>query len=399
LLTFAYIYLPLFEQVDEAIERFAQHILDVVGNEKVLDFLLDYFASIIQHPEKKTGVVILLQGPQGCGKGTIFDTFREIIGHDASFQTAKPKAQLFGRFSNGLKNRVFVQVDEAKDLTEMDELIKDLATNDRREFEDKGVTPYTLRVYANLVVTSNVDHPVKISDTERRWVAIKCTDKHSVKDSETYYYSLHAFLKKPETVRALFQYFVSRDISHIRNFQAIRPITDYYKECKGVFSSPLDKFLSALCKGFPIGAAAAKDFNKPSELQPNQPPTDFAPSSWLYEKFIDFVQKNRILKSDSLWSTTLFGIKMGEYVAQSESGISKKKGVKANAYIFDTNKLQKYLEEKGMFDEEAEIRDTVTGKAPTGSDDPPRISELGVSNECSKEGVTEGDDAGRTSGP
>ena len=381
LLTFAYIYLSLFEQVDEAFKRFAQHIFDVVGDEKVRDFLLDYFASIIQHPENKTGVVILLQGPQGCGKGTIFDTFRKIVGHDASFQTAKAKAQLFGRFSNGLKNRVFVQVDEAKDLTEIDELIKDLATNDRREFEDKGVTPYTLKVYANLVVTSNVDHPVKISDTERRWVAIKCTDKHSDKDSETYYNSLHDFLKKQESVRALFQYFMSRDISHIRNFQAIRPITDYYKQCKGIFSSPLDKFLSALCKGFPIGVAAAKDFNKPSELQPNQSPTDFAPSSWLYQTFIDFVTKNRILKStDSLWSSTYFGTKIGEYVAQSESGISKKKGAKGNAFIFDTNKLQKYLEEKGTFDEEAEIRDTVTGKAPTGSDDPPRISELGVSN-------------------
>jgi hypothetical protein len=98
------------EAAAQALVVFREHILGVVGTEKVCEFILDYFAHIVQKPERKTGVCILLQGSQGCGKGTIFDTFRNILGHDASFQCVKAKDQLFGKFSVGLKNRIFVQV-------------------------------------------------------------------------------------------------------------------------------------------------------------------------------------------------------------------------------------------------------------------------------------------------
>jgi len=91
-----------------AFDRYSKHISDVVGDNSVCSFVLDYFAHVLQRPEKKTGVCILLQGSQGCGKGTIFDKFRDIVGHDVSFRTAKAKDHLFSRFSNGLKNNARV---------------------------------------------------------------------------------------------------------------------------------------------------------------------------------------------------------------------------------------------------------------------------------------------------
>jgi len=133
----------------------------------------------------------------------------------------------------------------AKDLSHIDELMKDIATCDRKQFEDKGLAPYTLRVFANIVVASNEDHPVKIADRERRWVAIKCMEE--LTGDHDYFTSLHEFLDQPENQRGIYQSLMAHDISRVKNMQKERPITEYYRQCCSIFSCHLAKFLSALC--------------------------------------------------------------------------------------------------------------------------------------------------------
>lgn len=185
----------------EAMTRFYGHVIKCVRDEVVATYMMDYFANIFQRPWAKTQVAILLQGVEGCGKGTIFDTIRAVMGDGVSYQTGKPNQDLFSRFSVGFKNKVFVQVrpptlthslmylpqalvpnthttqiDEAKDLFVQDDQIKNVITASTMEFEDKNVKPYTLDLHANLVVTTNNRHPVKISQKDRRWVVVKCAE-------------------------------------------------------------------------------------------------------------------------------------------------------------------------------------------------------------------------------
>jgi hypothetical protein len=94
----------------EAMERFYDHILKCVQDGEVAVYLMNYFANIFQRPWAKTKVAILLQGVEGCGKGTIFDTIRAVMGDTVSFQTGNPTQHLFSRFSTGFKNKAFVQV-------------------------------------------------------------------------------------------------------------------------------------------------------------------------------------------------------------------------------------------------------------------------------------------------
>ena len=101
---------PVSETVEqEAMRVYYGHVVKCVGKE-VADYIMDYIANMFQYPCSKTGVAILLQGLQGCGKGTIFDTIRKVMGDQASKQTGNPTQDLFSRFSDGLKHRVLVQV-------------------------------------------------------------------------------------------------------------------------------------------------------------------------------------------------------------------------------------------------------------------------------------------------
>jgi hypothetical protein len=90
-------------------ELYVQHCVDLLGEQEA-KFMLDYFAHILQRPDVRTGVAVLITGNFGCGKGTIVDTFRNIIGQTHTFRTSKAKDHLFAKFSVGLKRTVLVQV-------------------------------------------------------------------------------------------------------------------------------------------------------------------------------------------------------------------------------------------------------------------------------------------------
>jgi ABC-type thiamine transport system substrate-binding protein len=85
-------------------------VFKVTGDRVFTTYLMDCEANVIQNPQKKTGVGLLLQGQMGCGKSAIFDHWRKIVGKDVSSQTGKPNEDYFSRFSTGLKSAVLAQV-------------------------------------------------------------------------------------------------------------------------------------------------------------------------------------------------------------------------------------------------------------------------------------------------
>lgn len=104
--------LPEDIDIDELVKPIVDHLFEVVVNkvQQHLDWLLDWMANMIQHPERKSMVAIVLFGRQGCGKGIIFDWFRShVLGPAHTYQTANPDNDCFSRFSVALKGRVFVQ--------------------------------------------------------------------------------------------------------------------------------------------------------------------------------------------------------------------------------------------------------------------------------------------------
>ena len=233
-----------------------------------------------------------------------------------------------------------MQIDEAADLFLNDDKIKNIITIDSMTFEDKNAKPYALDMYANIIVTTNNKNPVKITSDDRRWVAVKCTDEHA-KDA-SYFNPLYEILEKRTTLRGLYQGFMKRDISKIKNFQSNRPKTDYYKQCVKAYTPFPIRFLSSLAVTL-LGLPPQTEKIISSKLLPN-----------------GMIRANKLFTMFQEWSTdggyqcklnaTSFGTSLADLMKDDQCGLSKKKSDGVICYMVDALILKKCLQKRGEFD-------------------------------------------------
>ena len=209
-------------------------------------FLHHYLANMVKRPWQKSQVAISLYGIQGCGKGIIFEFFREkILGAHCSSQTSKPENTLFSRFANGAVNRVCIQVDEVKSLHDHADQLKDFITNPTLNYEKKGKDTIVVSNFANLILTSNNANALTVSTDDRRFALFHCSSVH--KGDNQYFDQLGAHLERPDVARAYYQYLMSLDLSEYpTSFQHKRPITEYYKDIQHNSIPVISRFFSAM---------------------------------------------------------------------------------------------------------------------------------------------------------
>jgi len=67
------------EQYEEQVNRFVYHITHIwCQDDGAAAYCLNWFASILQHPERKLQVALLVQGVHGAGKGIVAMLLRAI---------------------------------------------------------------------------------------------------------------------------------------------------------------------------------------------------------------------------------------------------------------------------------------------------------------------------------
>jgi len=334
---------PLCMEI-EAMACIEDVILKVTADRPFTTYMMDYFANIIQHPESKTQVGILLQGPMGCGKSTIFNLWRAIVGKESSSVTGKPNEDYFSRFSTGLKNVVIAQIDEASDLWDKNQIIKDLITADTRTFEDKGVKPYTMDNHVNLVCTTNDNTPIKFEKGDRRWAATKCPNGEHVRSS-AYWIPKRKYLFKKDTLRALYQGFKKRDITHITCWSECRPKTSYYEQCIRACAPLHTRFLSYVAQRIQSngGVGGIKSNGGVGGIV-------VVASSRMFEVFNCWTKAANYQHRSNLNS---FSELMMEYTNHENSGLSWFRTNRQREYRVDATLLEACLKQRGEFDEHA----------------------------------------------
>lgn len=325
------------EDVEFAMGPIIRHISDVItlGNDTHTQWVLDFLANIVQRPHLKTQVALSLYGKQGVGKGIIFDFFREnVLGRMVSFQTSNATHDLFDKFSNGFVNKVFVQVDEAKDMKQNADSLKHMITGDTTSYESKGCNSIVVDSFVNLVFTSNNQDILEVTDDNRRFVFFKCSNIHRG-DKTNYFVPLAAHLAMPTVARGFYQHLMSRDLSvYGKDFQNSRPVTAYEKELKHQNIPIMSCFLSGL---------VIKIIETPTKV------VEFG-ASGMYDNYVDYFTKNRLANATML-SQRVFGITMSTLIP----GITKKKTMTKNVYIFDATLVKRHLEGIHEFDEDADM--------------------------------------------
>ena len=155
--------------------KFLAHVQDNAcrGNRTLFNWVVAWFADIMQHPAAKCGTSLVLRGKMGTGKTKIGDVIGSLLG-DHYVLVADPR-YITGRFNSHLVSCLLLHADEgfwAGDKSAEGKL-KDLITGDTHHIEFKGKEPIRVRNFVRLFVTGNPDWLVPAGLEERRFAVIE----------------------------------------------------------------------------------------------------------------------------------------------------------------------------------------------------------------------------------
>ncbi len=162
-------------------QLYLDFLRDVIceGNREHYEYLVNYMAHMVQKPNEKPDVAIVLYGED---KGTGKDTVHTILGKifkDGGYREITHEA-LFGKFNSIFATTLLGVAQELvfagshKD----DSALKRTITRDFVPIEYKGKETVNVKNYLRLFITSNSSKPVRATDGERRYFVLKPNSLH-----------------------------------------------------------------------------------------------------------------------------------------------------------------------------------------------------------------------------
>lgn len=219
--------------LSEKLAPLLNHIKNVwcSGKEDYYTYVVNWMANLIQHPEKKIGVSIVIKGIEGSGKGIVVQKLGKIIG-DRYYKQPTDAEDILGKFALPLMETcVLMFMDElvwGGDKKMRGKLMK-LVTEDNYSGQKKGKDIETnLHSYMNIIVASNEDWVVPASNTSRRFFVLETNnEKGSIQSEDTKEY----FKKIADIDPHIFANFLYNiDVSQFN--PAAFPVTEFLREQK-----------------------------------------------------------------------------------------------------------------------------------------------------------------------
>lgn len=189
------------------------YLKDVIcdGDLALFDYLIQFLAHALQHPEEKPGIMIVLIGAEGVGKG-FFIRLLEVLW-DATTLQVSDIAAITGNFNAGLERAFWVALDECmfKGDKKSQDRMKSLVTEPAIQVEQKYEPSRTIESFHRFIACTNHAQWGQIRSDDRRYLFIKVSECH--KQDTTYFGQLSSALNDGVTVPALAYYLINLDIS------------------------------------------------------------------------------------------------------------------------------------------------------------------------------------------
>ena len=189
------------------------HIFVVIcdGDVVYAEYLMNWLAFAIQHPDRLPEVAVVMKGERGTGKGKFAYYFGLLFG-EHSLQITQSK-HLIGNFNSHLRNCVFLFVDEALWAGDKqgENVLKGLVTESTIQIESKGVNACTAPNRLHIMMASNNEWVVPAGNKERRYFVLQVSDKH-IQD-HAYFASIDEQMLRQGGLAAMMHDLLHRDIS------------------------------------------------------------------------------------------------------------------------------------------------------------------------------------------
>jgi len=147
------------------------HLKNVIcaGEADQYEYLLDWFCHLVQFPQEKPGVAVVVQGKKGVGKSIVFDNIASRLG--AIGAVLGHANQISGQFNSHLSRKLFVVLEESfwSGDPQAEGVMKHLITDTKTTYEAKGVDPKEGVNYTRVIMITNNDWAAPVSEDERRF--------------------------------------------------------------------------------------------------------------------------------------------------------------------------------------------------------------------------------------
>ena len=187
------------------------------GDHDLFNYLLKFLAHMWQKPEEKPGIMIVLLGGQGSGKGKLFNLLQRIWSRTTLH--ISDVEHVTGGFNAAMERNYIVNMDEALfsgDRRSMDRL-KSMITEPCITIEQKYQPRRTIQSIHRFFAASNHDHFGNIEQDDRRFVFLRVSEKR--KGDHEYFSRLHAAINDPVQLGAFVRNLATLDIADF-NFRA-----------------------------------------------------------------------------------------------------------------------------------------------------------------------------------
>lgn len=140
---------------------------------EAMEWLLNWMAYPLQHPGAKMSSAVIMHGPQGTGKSTVFQTLAKIYGDYATVLNQRGLEDKFN--SDWADSKLFILAEEVVTRAEMWHIkneLKELVTGDWIRINPKNVAAYRQRNQVNIAYLSNEHQPLPLENDDRRHLVI-----------------------------------------------------------------------------------------------------------------------------------------------------------------------------------------------------------------------------------
>ncbi len=243
---------PDFANSEEKCGKFLEHVLDNIagGDEAMFNYILNWMASGVQHPDDPGRSAISMRGNPGCGKGVFALGYGRLFGQH--FLHATQREHVTGKFNAHQAEACLIFVDEAlyAEIEKDTQILKTMVSEPTKLLERKGIDAIPIDNFARQIFATNAGHPIQIEHNDRRYPAIYVRDndafayeKDEIEKAEkrkAYFKPIVEELKNGGS-EALLGLLLNRDIRHF-NAEAI---PETYERCQQKLNSasPGDKLI------------------------------------------------------------------------------------------------------------------------------------------------------------
>jgi len=233
-----------YEEKD--ISMLLNHIKIMCNNEdEVYDYFIKWLAQMIQYPAVKTKMV-LFQGDEGCGKGTLFRIIEKMIGSNKFLETTSPDRDVWGSFNGLMTNTFFVYLNELskKQALEAENKLKGYITDGPMQINTKGKDAVDITSYHRWGSSYNPEEGgINTHKGDRRKLMVAASNQ-LIGDFE-YFDKINECINDVNYIKSLFEYL--KKIPDMDKFNSIKiPMTEYQKNVCQLSTCPIENFIKSM---------------------------------------------------------------------------------------------------------------------------------------------------------